>query len=94
MPDNCIFVITALQNATCGRAFGWFFEFDKADKAVLENALDMNEEGHHPWIVVEQYEPGVHCLAKQEWWYQFERGAFRQCQKPDWATNTTNWALG
>jgi hypothetical protein len=94
MPNNCIFVITALCNAIDGRAFGWFFEFEQAEAAVRENALDMNEAGHHPWIVIEQYEPGIHCTACREWWHQFENGAYQSTEKPDWALQTTNWALG
>ena len=94
-----IFVITALEkddakNSFDGRAFGWYPELEKAQEAVIANALDMNEEGHYPWIVVEEYSPGIHCQVLKEWWYQWQEGAFTSCQKPDWALKVTNWALG
>lgn len=53
------------------RCFGWYPTLEEALSAAADNACDINEAGHWPWLVVESAPPGVYCgpLHDGERWY-------------------------
>lgn len=90
MPDP-IYTITGVRKeqqvnvkgnpyeAVDDRCFGWYPTREDAREAVLRNAVDINEAGHYPWVVLEEIGPGAYtgCSPeKVEWFEWHQEGKF------------------
>lgn len=49
--------------------WGYFSEFDKAKKVVLENSTDIYEFGSYNLAVIEEVGEGVPAMPENEWWF-------------------------
>jgi hypothetical protein len=75
------------------RTFGWYFNFEDAEKAVKNNDGDLREY-FYDYIVIEEFPEGVWVCRKNEWWYKWGASKFRRIQKPNCIRNTINWGMG
>src|SRR5271154_3764287 len=52
------------------RIWGYYFDFDAAENAILTNYSDLFEEGYYNHAVIERVQPGI-CTApaEQMQWY-------------------------
>src|SRR5688572_2194812 len=99
---NTIFTITSIvhvdgEKGTSQRCFGWYPKLAEAQAAVKANLGDL-EEALYNWLVIEQYEPGIHAMALSEHWYEWiegeDGGSWERASKPSWSIGTVNWAIG
>ena len=76
--------------------FGYFSDYATCVQALNENWADMFEAGYYSYVVVEKIEKGIHPHAKQFAWFCWdeERKGFYETEKPEWAGNWCNFALG
>ncbi len=94
-----IYTITALVEPTtdhpCGaRCFGFHFDIDVACASVAANEANMHE-ALYQWIVIEEYQPGIHPIAREMSWYRWDGEQWSVlAAKPTWAEGVVNWALG
>lgn len=74
------------------RCFGWYPTLEEALSAAAENACDINEAGHYPWLVVESVGPGVYAGPRhgQERWFRWIQdgeyageGRYEACGPPE-----------
>lgn len=72
------------------RCFGFFNNLDRAIKAVEDNECDL-EEYYYDYIVIEEFDEGIHPRAKQELWYMWDeplkrwmagKASLCPCEKP------------
>lgn len=87
-----IFVITCIDKNR-SRPTMWFFSFDKAVEAVLDNSCDMSEGGTNHYAVIEELEEGYPFNAK-ETWFELVDGKYKQCQKPEEFIGTVGFGMG
>ena len=52
------------------RTWGWYSNFEEAERAVLENYTDIFERGYYNLAVIEEMPEGVMAIAEKEWWYR------------------------
>lgn len=82
------------------RTWGWFSNFEQANKAVRENLGDMHETTYN-YIIVEKHIEGIMGVAFDEkphvQWYKWKRnlidGNFKPCKVPECAGNTIGFGM-
>lgn len=84
------------------RCVGIFTEFEKAEKYLMENVVDVAEGGTNAYAVIEELKADQFypmCVAKQ--WYVFDpkpawddNGLYWRCEEPEWAQGIVNWGIG
>ena len=52
---------------------GFYYEEETALKAIRENWCDVNDGGIYNAAIVEKKEPGLYPLAKQTWYFIFDK---------------------
>jgi hypothetical protein len=76
------------------RTFGFFLDLNKAEESVKNNEGNLNE-CLYDFLVIEEIGEGIHSPSQQEIWYAWNNKNWEKLnEKPEWATGTTNWALG
>lgn len=78
------------------RCFGYFPSFYEAKDALRENQADLYEAGAYKYIVIEEFDSGLHAKSGIEIWYMyFElKGRFEFCDKPSLYQGITSFAMG
>ena len=78
------------------RTFGYFSDSETCTKALNGNCCDMCEAGYYTYAVIEEISEGIHQHAKQIAWFCWdeEKEGFYKTEKPEWAGNWCNFALG
>lgn len=56
----------------CKRIFGYFGNYEYAHEALKINCCDMFETIYH-YAVVEHIEPGIHSIARERWFYKYDK---------------------
>ena len=77
------------------RTFGYYDNFDDADKALKDNYCDMHETIYH-YAVVEKIDAGIHHIAEKRWFYKYdkEKDGFYPIEEPKEFEHHINIALG
>lgn len=75
------------------RTWGWYSNFEDAEKAVLENHTDIFEYSYE-YAVIEKMPEGVCAVAEDSWWYKasYENDEIQiyKVQPPDGFENILN----
>jgi len=86
----------SIENPSLGvdthRTFGFYKEHHDAVEAVIENRCNMHECLYN-YLVLENFEEGIHPLATAEEWYRWD-GRWVPCSKPTDLEHLISWALG
>jgi len=71
--ERRIFTVTTLRHIASGqtRCVGYFFEFENAEEAVVNNDMDINECRYYPYCVIEEVGQGFYFLPINETWYEW-----------------------
>lgn len=95
--NNKIYTITALFEKSDKRCFGYYFNFEEAKQAVLENRGNIHE-CVYTFCVIEEYAPGIHSLGIQKAWFIYDWIVTKKWtqleESPYKWDNTSNYALG
>ncbi len=97
---NAIYTITVLHlsGERRQRTWGWFSDFDTAEKAVLTNATDMFEMGYYDHAVIEEMPEGLLVVPEKEWFYLavYKDGIpnISRIDKPELLENTCCFSMG
>ena len=81
------------------RVWGWFDDFEKSEKVVLNNVTDIFEY-YYNYACVEEVPQGVIAIAKVIQWYKAsfdsDRGVVSvvKVDPPPFAKNTVNFTMG
>lgn len=77
------------------RTFGYYDNFDDADKALKCNCCDMHETIYH-YGVIEHIEQGIHSYRKGRWFYKYnkEKSGYIPIEEPEEFKHCYNIALG
>jgi len=98
MSDNEIHTITTVRGAlhAGSRAVGYYFTLDEAIDRVLNNALDINENGYYPYAVIETISPGIYSFPREELWFKWnhDKEQYEECPKPERFEKYVAWSLG
>lgn len=78
------------------RNIGFFPTAEEAKIEVENNSCDMYEEGYYPFVVIEEYGPGIYYHPKQIQWYEWnrEKGGYVEIDMPDRFKQTCNFGIG
>jgi hypothetical protein len=78
------------------RTVGWFSNTQRAIDAVLENAMDIAEEGYYDLVVIEESEEGIymHPTEDEEWWYKWKNNRYEKTEKPEIFKNVVGFGMG
>jgi hypothetical protein len=84
------------------RTWGWFYDFENAERAVLTNATDMYEAGYYDLAVIEEMPERIVPFAITEKWYSaVAKGNGYPCdyevaaiEKPKRLEGIVNFAIG
>jgi hypothetical protein len=81
------------------RVWGWFADLETTQKAVDENWMDMYENGHYPWIVIEKTPEGICSIGPvSEYWYKWsgddKTGKYKPTKKPKSYNNVVGFGIG
>jgi len=98
MSDKEIYTITTIRHALMAgsRAVGYYYDFEKADRAIRENCMDINECGYYPFAVIEPLQEGIYSFPREEHWYQWnkKKEQYEPCEKPERFKKIVCWSLG
>lgn len=77
------------------RTVGYYKEFSVAEKAVKENWLDIYEDGHYPYCVIEAVEQGIYVgCGYGEHWYKWKDDGYKPMDKPKEFKHTIAFSMG
>lgn len=68
--DKIYLVTVMAEGEKRTRCWGWYRNFDDAERAVMSNATDIFEIGYYDLAVIEEMPEGVMAMAEKEWWYR------------------------
>ena len=90
-----IYTITTLlkEQPHNGATIAWYSNRDAALQDIETNAGDMHE-CYFSYIILEEVEEGVGCIAKQLAWFEWEDGFWIECDKPKVFDGVVNWSIG
>ena len=77
----------------CSRTFGYYENFEDADKALKGNYCDMFETIYH-YAVIEKIEQGIHSRREGHWFYKFEKEGYLPIEEPEEFKCCANIAIG
>lgn len=96
-----IFTVTTVRRANnplCAspRTVAWYKTFKSAERAILNNACDMYEDGYYPYAVIEEIGPGMYPEVKKETWFEWDtnKKAYVPCKKPELFKNVVSFSIG
>ncbi len=104
--DRTVFFVACYKHDPEGkksrqRMWGWYSNFEDAEKAVLENHTDIFEHNYYDLAVIEEMREGVMGMALRVWWYKAtyteERGHDPLVEKivpPAWTDGFFNFCMG
>jgi len=77
------------------RTFGWFLK-EKEAKNYLAKNPGWIHECLYDYVIIEQFPPGIHRLAKKEIWYKWNRKKqkYFSIAKPKAVSNIISWGMG
>lgn len=75
------------------RCVGFFYRFKDAIEAVKENHCDIYENGYYPFCVIEGVEQGFYNM-KNEFWFQWKDGEYKEIEKPESLKQTCCFGIG
>ncbi len=82
------------------RTWGYFFNFEDAEMAVLHNHTDMFEQGYYNYAVIEELPEGLLPVPEHEYWYQAdfnrkkEEMLVSRINKPQSLEGTFSFSMG
>ena len=53
------------------RCLGWLESCHAAFDEVRTNSVDMNEDGHYRYVVIEQVTEGIYTFPREEHWFEW-----------------------
>jgi len=81
------------------RSWGYFFAKEQAIEG-MHRCCD-TECGYYTHAIIEEFEPGIYSLAKEELWFVWRgdtnlagNGEWASCEKPETEAGTINYGLG
>ena len=81
-----IYVIKQFRNIdgflTSGSNAGYFLDFKEAEKRVLNNSLDLCENGWYEYTAIMQVNEGLYNTATNEIWYKWNKTQYEVCERP------------
>ena len=94
-----IYTVTTVRGALAAgsRAVGYYETFEEAEDVVINNILDICEEGYYHYAVIEEVEPGIYTIPRTEIWYRWDRekGQYINLpEKPERFKQVAAWSLG
>jgi hypothetical protein len=93
-----IFTVTTVRHAlqAGSRCVGFYYTFEEAKESIIENVMDICEQGYYLYAVIEKITPGVYIYPRDETWFQWSRdaGRYESCEKPERFKQTAGWSLG
>lgn len=94
-----IYTITTLKTldiyALGRRTVGYYQRLSIAKKAVEENWMDIYENGHYPYCVIEEVEQGIYVgCGYGEHWFKWEDDGYKPIDKPEEFKNTMGFSIG
>lgn len=103
-----IYVIVVMKRGTerRDRTWGWYFNFDDAERVVLNNWSDIFEENYYNIALIEKHEEGVCAHTEDVAWYLADyknvpqepnliwQPKVRRIEKPEWAKGMCGWGMG
>lgn len=81
------------------RCWGYYLDLALAKKDVIDNAVDIAEEGYYNYAVIEKVPEGLLPAAlgiTEVQWFKYNKNTdkYEECEKPKWSNNTICWAIG
>lgn len=91
------------------RTWGWYDNFDDAERAIIENHTDIFECAYYDYAVIEEVGPGVCAIGEVRQWYKAEYETTRaanvvvrisndpvvtKCSEPEFAKGVCNFSIG
>ena len=55
------------------RCVGYFPKYSEAREEVINNALDIYEDGYYPYAVIEAVEPGIYSICEVPIFFKFNK---------------------
>ena len=98
---NVFLVAVVNADPKRSRTWGWYENFEDAEKSVLNNCTDMFECGYYEYAVIEEMPEGVLAVVANEFWFQAVYYAghvmepkVERIQKPASFSGNFNFTLG
>ena len=63
-------------------------------EVVIYNDLDINEDDHYPFAVIEKVGPGLYNFDREEIWFQWTDGEYQEIEKPAKIKNIIAFSMG
>lgn len=94
-----IYTITTLKSLDIyklgRRTVGYYKDLEIAQKAVKENWMDIYENGHYPFCVIESVEEGIYVgCGYGEYWYQWIDDGYYPIDKPEEFKHSIGFSIG
>jgi len=73
LKNEVIYTITTIPRIPhkFSRCVGFFFNLKIAEDEVINNSLDISEEGYYSYCVIEEVKPGIYFFPRMEKWYKW-----------------------
>lgn len=82
---------------TTHRCWGWYRRLKDAVKAIEGNHTDLHE-GDNQYALIEKVPHGVVPMSEKVQWYIWvgdpDKGAYVECDEPEWSRSICNWSIG
>ncbi len=83
--NKSIFTVTTLRHigSSQTRCVGYFFDIEDAKAEVMNNSMDINEDGYYPFCVIEEVGEGIYFFPRHEVWFKWnhETGEYNEIPK-------------
>lgn len=94
-----IFIITTVSDFDDidVRCVGYFFSFNEARLSVINNSMDIAENGSYKYCVIERMPEGLYPETinnYKQFWFQFQDGKYVDIDDPQEAKRTVAWGMG
>lgn len=93
-PDKLGYV----DNGGADRVVGYFFSFEEAEEAVLNNWGDLYEDGYYEYAVIEGLEDGLYSVDLHPQFYKWEgdkeTGGYKKIERPEFTKRFTGFTIG
>ena len=78
------------------RCVGFFYDINDAKQAVLENWLDIAEEGRYNYAVIEDFQQGLYSIGeeKNQLWFEWNNESYIPIEKPARFRRVVNFGIG
>lgn len=83
------------------RLVGYYFDKEAAFRRVKANALDINEAGAYPYVIIEHVEEGMYEPAThgQRWFFECDKTSlpnltYREIEEPDFCKHFCGFSIG